>query len=375
MVRKSFSKRYYVGGWQLKMGILVAFENALRRHWGGLVTVGAIIGLLAYERPRHHVPAFIYWVVAIVATSYLTWLGAEWKFIKGASRPGFDHDLVEVPKYAYVYVEQVIGEYESLRGAASSPSDHRASQIIEKYRSDGNTTWGQLYGLERLLVQLETIEAVRARIIPLRARYASLIGAAGPPLPPFDTAKADEGGHLLTAYVESALREVYRLLAVTACRERLRKRRLQYVGIIGLIALIVLLILTGVLGNLDFRDWAWLVPVPLVGALGGLISSQRRVQSIPSVGESLTDMTNLHFFGSSLTVSALSGAIFAAILYTLFASGLLRGNLFPAKVEELPCMPPKELATLLIWCFVAGFAERFVPDALDRLVSRTAKES
>jgi uncharacterized membrane protein YoaK (UPF0700 family) len=156
-------------------------------------------------------------------------------------------------------------------------------------------------------------------------------------------------------------------------RERLRKRRLVFVGSIGLLALVALIILTAVLQSLGWRS-LWLVPVPLVGALGGLISSQRRVQDIPSVGESLTDMTNLYFFGRSLAASAMSGAIFAAILYMLFVSGLVGGKLFPKLEAYVPKSPPVDLAKLLIWCFIAGFAERFVPDTLDRLVLRGAKE-
>jgi hypothetical protein len=275
----------------------------------------------------------------------------------------------------------VIFEYESLGIATAGSSDDRASQIIKTYRANGKTTWGALYGLERLLAQLETTETLRARIIPLRARHAALIGTAGPPLPAFDTSKPDADGHLVRAYVESALREVNRLLAVTACRERLRKRRLAYVATIGLITLGALIAITAFLRHMDFQQWIWLVLVPLVGALGGLISSQRRVQSIPSVGESLTDMTNLHFFRSSLIVSAMSGAIFAAILCMLFASGLLKGSLFPTvdlsvhtPFDPNVHMTSGDLGRLLILCFIAGFAERFVPDTLDRLVSRNAKE-
>ncbi len=345
---------------------------------------GALIGLLAiWEGTGHHVPDWVVLVAVIVLAVYFVWLyvhrRAEGKHTQNdASRSEFDHDLVEVPKYANVYVEQVIFEYESLAITTAGYSDERASQIIKTYRTDGKTTWGGLYGLERLLVQLETPETLRARIIPLRARHAALIGTAGPPLPAFDTAKPDADGHLVRAYVESALREVNRLLAVTACRERLRKRRLPYVATIGLIALGTLIALTVFLLHMDFQQWIWLVLVPLVGALGGLISSQRRVQSIPSVGESLTDMTNLHFFGSSLTVSAMSGAIFAAILSMLFASGLVKSILFPtvnlSPLDPNVHMSSEDLAKLLIWCFIAGFAERFVPDTLDRLVSRSAKE-
>jgi len=290
-----------------------------------------------------------------------------------------DRDLVDVPQYANVYVEQVIGEYESLPAATGASSDLRAKEIIKKYRGpDGKTNWGELYSLERFLVQLETPEALRARIISLRARHAALVGTAGPPLPAFDDAKSGANADLLRASAEAALREVNRLMAVTACRERLRKRRLAYVASMGLITLVALIVLAAILRDLKFHQWIWLVLVPLVGALGGLISSQRRVQDIPRVGESLTDMTNLHFFVPNLTVSGLSGAIFAAILCVLFASQLVKGNLFPSvnlsPLDPSVHMSSEDQAKLLIWCFIAGFAERFVPDTLDRLVSKSAKD-
>jgi hypothetical protein len=81
-------------------------------------------------------------------------------------------------------------------------------------------------------------------------------------------------------------------------------------------------------------------------------------------------------------LSPMLGAIFAVILALLFAGGALKGGIFPelgtpASVLNLPeflknlsFAKPADCPLLLVRSFVAGFAERFVPDNLDKMIAR-----
>ena len=87
-------------------------------------------------------------------------------------------------------------------------------------------------------------------------------------------------------------------------------------------------------------------------------------------------------------VPAIVGAIGAVVLYFVFAAGLLKGDLF----HEFACLnsaascstfhafvsswaPANATgnAKAIVWGFVVGFSERFVPDVLNRLGSRDIK--
>lgn len=169
--------------------------------------------------------------------------------------------------------------------------------------------------------------------------------------------------------------------------------------------------------------------VAFAGIVGGCVSMLQRIQSAPSEGDALFNLASLTVGWRGLSLSPLYGGIFASLLFILFAAGILQGSVFP-KIETatnidgaaitaaaaapaatsqpapaasatpetvVPPTPtptpltdtqrtgilqikdflketgPKDgvsFALLIIWSFIAGFAERLVPDTLNRLVAK-----
>jgi hypothetical protein len=124
----------------------------------------------------------------------------------------------------------------------------------------------------------------------------------------------------------------------------------------------------------------------LAVALGAFFSALMRLynfQDLPKalVARELEGLPRWHLLVYSL-VPAVVGAISATVIYMLFASGLVQGDLFPAfkcKVGEGKCETfgmligewgpdqARDYAKSIVWAFIAGFAERLVPDTLQSL--------
>jgi hypothetical protein len=128
------------------------------------------------------------------------------------------------------------------------------------------------------------------------------------------------------------------------------------------------------------------VVVALCGALGSFCSALIRLYNLSDLpkaimSDQLQDLKSVYLFVYSL-VPSIVGSIAAAALYFIFAGQILEGAIFPhfvckaagGKCNSLTLFmaswAPDEaadFAKVLVWGFVAGFAERFVPDTLERL--------
>ena len=137
------------------------------------------------------------------------------------------------------------------------------------------------------------------------------------------------------------------------------------------------------------------------GAFGGLISFQRRLSKLEVRGEMYSNYLQLCSLGNEGPLALFAGGFFALLLLVLFGSGLASAAvnaifskeladlvvpLFPqlyikgkvsgsvltlaAAIANLSFVGYSSIAKLLIWSFLAGFAEALIPDAMTRLIDK-----
>jgi hypothetical protein len=139
--------------------------------------------------------------------------------------------------------------------------------------------------------------------------------------------------------------------------------------------------------GLVFSRLTALMIVAAAGALGGFVSALRRLYAFQRIFP-VNFFQRRHKIDAYLIIysmiPSLVGAIAAVTIYLVFASRLVKGDLFPEfKLSPLNPRPddfqnfvanwqpvaPADYAKALVWSFIAGFSERFVPDLLERFAS------
>jgi hypothetical protein len=116
-----------------------------------------------------------------------------------------------------------------------------------------------------------------------------------------------------------------------------------------------------------------------VGFTGGFVGLQRRLKTFPP-----SDLTLLANSWVCLALSPMAGGILAVLIYLLFVSGLLQGDLFPAfdvdkseaakhglqTIFAVHCRLPADYAKVLFWSFIAGFSEKFATNVISGFESQ-----
>ena len=287
---------------------------------------------------------------------------------------------MRLPRYAWPYMDDLREDYLAVTDGAAR------THHPELFRgAAADLTWAQLYFIEAAILKVEPAQNLKRIAWRWRLRFRNIAGPlayqtymdSNPPDP--STASSDD----LRADLSSLVAELhYRYLLVPA-REQARDQFYMW----SLIGVCVALVLIGAVTLLrgSYANIPVLAMVMFSGWVGGLVSVQQRLQSIPE-GDPLFGALQITASKWSIFLAPFLGAIFAILLYLLFVGDLISGQLFPKISTVLTHWPDglpfpdfasrtgpdhgTDWAKLIVWSFIAGFGERFVPDILNRLIER-----
>ncbi len=337
------------------------------------------------------------------------------------------------PDYGWAYFNYLLAKCQALKPPETDKEKLIRQQIDDRLkaidaRAQGDLCWNDLAVLERLLIELEPEANVRREVWTVREQYRVIVGAeefanyalSGPPDP--STASAAD----LRADLACLLGRIHLHYDLRTQSERLRSHLTRWAAFWAVVVFLVGMVLiysdykktpdafvstlrqahlNGPVVNppeapadlaISERKYATRAPLLafciMMGALGGFISLMRRMQaSDPRVCVGVTRLIQLEHGRHTVILAPVTGAIFAVILFLMFAGGVLQGQFFPhifpvdnenvAKAfpqgltfrHFLDLVKPsraEDVALVLLWSFMAGFAERLVPDALERIVGK-----
>jgi hypothetical protein len=121
------------------------------------------------------------------------------------------------------------------------------------------------------------------------------------------------------------------------------------------------------------------------GSVGAVINNYYRLAKLSAADKVAIDSLDGTVFTMQIYVSVLIAGVLGFVMYGLFLSGLLQGDLFPkfSSTQDpfkdvftfLDTVEPAQnidTAKAIVWAFIAGFSERLVPNVLDRLVDQAS---
>jgi hypothetical protein len=296
-----------------------------------------------------------------------------------------------LPDYGFVYFDLLKAEYgNKLKDDASEEAKSMILEINLKRNNSSNLTWSDVYTYELIFLRNLQDSFLPRKVWDLRNRYREIIGLkeyeaylASKPPEITDVAKAES----LKADIEFLLSKIYLHYALKPFNERMQSSISKKVTGMAIFGIILIIITVFAISFSFFGDIiekfklhsATILIVLFAGAMGGLMSMLQRYNSLVREGDPINNISVQSWH--QIFTPAINGALFATLLYIIFMGGLITGTIFPdfketsgsgliSLITEHPLEGPQNYAKLIIWSFIAGFAERFVPDTLTKIISK-----
>jgi hypothetical protein len=292
------------------------------------------------------------------------------------------------PPYAIDYFRQLRLQYELLVERGVTPSPAVTALFARVEQDDSTTTWADVFFLETAYLYALPDERLAAEVVFFRDRYQQVADPqeyatylATSLLDLSKATPAEVRSELLT--LAERLRYLYTFVPPKEAMRNTLSRDA---------AILTLLLLLAAFGFAYFSKGG---PPPVLivvfaGVLGGFLSVQQRLQQTANIDPLFKELQLKAGWFGVVFLAPISGAVFALVLYWIFLSGLLEGALIPSFglahpppgpidfLEFIKESGPRGLSDygkLLVWSFIAGFAERFVPDVLTRLTQQVSGAS
>ena len=267
-----------------------------------------------------------------------------------------------VPPYARLFFDHLYSEYIALKSTITDANVISLLDDIHQRRRQHDLTWSDIYTFDLTLVDQRPPESLIRKAYDARAKYRSVAGQkeydeyiASKPLdlgaiqidpdaePPKPNVLIERELREDIKYLLSKFYLYYSLLpAREALRDDLTKKAVLLTG--GVVVVIALAIaaniggtlIPGIPGGDTYAQYSSVVvtvlTVALAGIVGGCVSMLQRIQAAPSDGDALFNLAAMTNGWRGILLSPIYGAIFASLLFVLFAAGILNGTVFPTIV-------------------------------------------
>ncbi|WAK02453.1 hypothetical protein [Methylobacter sp. YRD-M1] len=308
-----------------------------------------------------------------------------------------------ISNYRSCKFRHLLSEYYARGGTENESSPSELGAIIKLYKEHEDVDWNGICLLELAIIKLLDKPNLILKESHMRARYKSIadddhyLAYEQASIELNDkSASSDEILRQQTAYLANQLYWTY---SVATKGHKIRTRASLLVTYVFVAILAYMLVISS-LGSTHtdivqpYSAYYLVFTVICFGAFGAYVSFQRRMAGLRIQSESYMAFLQLRSSYFDGIAALFSGSLFALLFVVLWQSETLKlifnnniiDSVLPSVAKngkDIECIHSitglftclridsiQDFSKLLVMSFFAGFAEKFVPDAIDRLVGK-----